>query len=266
MLAADQRVGEIVVLGTMEHAVGLFSDAYEQQIDGLDLATWGRARGPKADATVVYTSIRRPSGWKAGSVCLEVVTLVRPGTSVIRGLQAIRAYLKQEAVVTPGEVGAGEELPFERTVILLGDVVYSKRCLAALVDKVSGRSQVWFAVSPDLTGATGEVFGVSYDQAGTAEFLHLLDNVKHPPFPDTYQPGQLRRLLWDRQAAVLQHAVMTPQLACCSIMDDDFTADVDTMSDLRRLSALDEMAFDDDRRGEAASYGAMDPRIGPGLR
>jgi hypothetical protein len=251
MLTSDDRVGEIVVIGCFARHLTDGGDGY------FNLGRWAPCTSDDADATMSTTSRKR-----AGSppVCLEVVKLNAPGNSVIRGLRAIRPYLRQEAVIAGGAGMADSELDFTRTVILLGDVVYSRRCLAALADKAPAK--VWFAVSPDLSPGGGEVFGCSYDQDGTEEFLSILDNVVHPPFTDTYQPGQLRRLLWERQrriyelemsertdtevrAVVLEGARQRPSDKCCTIMND-FTTDIDTIADLRLLGDLDVRAWEDD--------------------
>lgn len=259
MLEGARDVGEIVVVGPPDIAAAL---GFTGMMDSIDLATWSSSPPDHPpvngyeDPGVVYM---------ATPPCLEVVTLGnKPGHSVIRGLQKIRAYLAQDR--------CGPEIVYDRTVVLMGDVVYSRRCLSALLHAVPPAEQpIWFAVTPDLSPSTGEVFGLSYSRAGTAEFLDILDNVAHPPF-DAYQPGQLRRLLWDRQSregerwlaiekvssSVVAGAVRSslrskPHEACCTILDHDFTRDIDTVKDLMRLGELDVAAWHDDRGLDGAA-------------
>jgi hypothetical protein len=257
MLTGTDEVGEIVVIGDRRFAQHLFGKVSCDPAPFL-LSDWRTATAGKwinAEAEITSRTIRRPRGM--GGIGLEIVSMVSPGNSVIRGLRAIRAYLAMTRVTEDDDA----EL-YDRTVILLGDVVYSRRCLAALVPKICN-DEMWFVVSPDLTASTGEVFGCSYDREGTAEFLSILDAVPHPPFTDTYQPGQLRRLLWERQrrqleaafvrqgvpagvAAVARQASHSPAAGCCSVMDDDdYTCDFDTVDDLEHLGRADVAAFRD---------------------
>ncbi len=257
LLAHYDEVGEIVVVAGEEIRRHLAGPGHK--VEHFETAGWRTCNDDgaiaAADAVMAW-----PARALRRSLVVEVVSLDLPGNSVIRGLRAIRPYLKREAVVVGGAGVPDRELVFDRTVILLGDVVYSRRCLGALVPKVAP-APIWFAVSPDLSPSGGEVYGCSYDVAGTAEFLSLLDEVVHPPFVDTYQPGQLRRLLWERQRRVLEAEMtergVSPKIAalvragapvplesCCSIMDGgDYTRDIDTVEDMKRLGELDVAAW-----------------------
>lgn len=157
----------------------------------------------------------------SGSADVELVELAQPGNSSLIGL---RRYLEQHNRPHTGDV-----------VVLLGDVVYSWRCLDAIFTPTPG--PISFVASSDLSPSTGELWGIRWD-VGYSPLYSLDRALEHyPPFVD-YQPGQMRRWLWACQ--VLGHASV--------VRCDDYTRDFDKPEDLKLLDVTSENAKADDLR------------------
>lgn len=164
---------------------------------------------------------------------LRHVELANPGNSSLKG---IARYLEER----PYDRGA------ESTIVLLGDVVYSWACLAALrvISDMSG-----FVGTSDLSSSAGEIWGVAWHRSREDVMLADLRDalLRHPPFDDTYQPGQLRRWLvgW-RRGDVTDHVTRlrrTQGYLCV----DDYTMDVDLPHHIPLLEAASRAAaFDDE--------------------
>jgi choline kinase len=168
------------------------------------------------------------------SMDMDVVTLPDPGNSSLKG---IYRYL---------ELIAGGQR-FDRTVVLLGDVVYSWACLEAifadLTQFVGWRSPapVRFVGTSDISPSGGELWGVSWLAEADVTVTHALESAlaKHPPYQDTYQPGQLRRWMW-----ALHPSFQTTSRYTAI---DDYTMDVDLPEHVSRLVPASDLACADDR-------------------
>lgn len=121
---------------------------------------------------------------------LSLYELGDPGNSSLKGLQR---YLDTQ--IDGGLICAD---PAFQTTVLLGDVAYSWHCLQSILSVNGQRRNMAFVGTPDLSRSGGELWGLSWN-AQSHGFIQLAMRnalLKHPPFDDTYQPGQMRRLLW----------------------------------------------------------------------
>jgi choline kinase len=179
-----------------------------------------------------------------------VITLADPGNNLLAGMRAV--FL---------DYGDTYQAP---CVVLLGDVVYSWQTLRVLLRKerpANQRDQYWcpvvFAGTPVVTASAGELWGCSWDSDGLDAVLDALRRIKDPPFPD-YQCGQLRKLLWEiqKREVLPPEYVPDPFRACATGRwyhpTTDYTADVDTPADLRKLPAIGVAAYADDQRERLA--------------
>lgn len=135
-----------------------------------------------------------------------------PGNSSLKG---IARYLENQAYHRA-----------DATIVLLGDVVYSWACLYALVT-FSGR--FGFVGTSNLSSSGGELWGVAWHQSYADIMLSELRDamLRHPPFDDEYQPGQLRRWItgWRHGELTTHVASLDRRGAYCRV--DDYTMDVD---------------------------------------
>jgi hypothetical protein len=195
--------------------------------DDIVMVTWPEvAMGLRASS--------HPWSWPAD----RVVTLPDPGNSSLKG---IARYLESRA--------AHGDRPVDdsRTVVLMGDVVYSWACLEALFQAAGD----WgFVGTPDLSASGGEIWGVGWSwDAETHMMVRLRDALlRHPPFEEDYQPGQLRRWIsgW-RRGDIATH---TENLRRTGHYTDiaDYTHDIDIPAHLTLLPWLSESASADDRQ------------------
>jgi hypothetical protein len=168
---------------------------------------------------------------------LGVITLPDPGNSSLKGIARTLALFNghQDYLAFTGEPDV--------TVVLLGDVIYSWRCLAAILDvgeKVrAGTGLCSFVTSSELGQSSGEVWGLSWHKAGRRMMSEALDRAlaKHPPFHDTYQPGQMRHWLWalPKLEQKLSHRIC-----------DDYTKDIDRPDHLPLVAGISALAAVDD--------------------
>lgn len=115
------------------------------------------------------------------NLTLGVHTLADPGNSSLKGIARFLRDPSQHAD------------RYNRTVVLLGDVVYSWACIRAIFERHPCR----FVGTEDLSRSGGELWGISWSNAADKELRWCLDEAlkQHPQF-EAYQPGQLRRWLW----------------------------------------------------------------------
>lgn len=169
-----------------------------------------------------------------GPLMLDFLTLPEPGNSSLKGASEV---LRRRP----------SDLTADRTVILLGDVVYSWDCLrrALTVDKI------YFLGTGDISPSGGELFAVRWTHDAEETMLALLDRAlaTHPKFEE-YQPGQMRRWMIGNHpwSSALPNGVR--QWSSYSVIDD-YTDDVDVPEDVTNLPALSALAAADDARNGA---------------
>lgn len=182
---------------------------------------------------------------------MEVVALPDPGNSSLKG---IYRYLESQAMIAGGD-------RYDRTIVLLGDVVYSWACLEALFAPLSrfpGRDAIdlgaasvaaRFVGTSDIGPAGGELWGVAWMRPDEDVVIGALEKAleKHPPYVDTYQPGQLRRWMWAIHPSY--------QTTSRYVAIDDYTMDVDLPEHVSRLVPASAIASRDDRHHDLFWYG-----------
>lgn len=174
----------------------------------------------------------------------EVFTLHDPGNSSLKGL----ARVLDHASRTPG-------VPEGRTVVLLGDVLYSWNCLEALFCPADVRD-VTFAGTSDLGPGDGELWGISWFKS-TAKLIGGAIDIgltNHSKFEDEYQPGQLRHVLWavDRHLnpnGMVRKDEKPGQWPARDwfVPIDDYTMDVDLPDHIAKLARHSFLAWADDK-------------------
>lgn len=193
-----------------------------------------------ATATTIITwhelHIAVPARWYAvlsspGRICMQ---LKEPGNSSLKGLSR---YLEQQ----PRDRGA------DATIVLLGDVVYSWACLKALF--ALPEAPGWgFVGTHDLSGSAGELWGVAWNSAHEDTMMADLRDamLRHPPFEDDYQPGQLRRWITGWRRGDLVDHVRALRRRDAYIDIDDYTMDVDLPHQIPALAGASALAAADD--------------------
>ncbi len=254
-------VTEIVVVGGREIAHVVVPEGGEMPtvLDDPSVEVggrpWSEVMPTDQPGTLRLTFEDASQGPKRRPIRMAALTLDDPGNSVLRGLQALAPWLLRDDA--------------DRTVVLLGDVVFSNQCLRELVTHPQG--EVVFAVTTDLSPGHGEMFGLSFAAGIRYAIVTELHLIEHPPF-EAYQAGQMRRLLWAWQRSA-SHTEMHRNPKCLQarashtlaqtqrpdprwcVMVDDYTTDFDTTEDLQCLGETDVDAYHDDchRRVEACS-------------
>jgi MobA-like NTP transferase domain len=176
--------------------------------------------------------------------------LPNPGNSSLKG---IARYLDERERRARRDLDSG--LPVEvavnrgheSTLVLLGDVVYSWHCLISLM----ALTTTWgFAGTRDLSASGGELWGVAWSaQFGPRMQGDLRDALlRHPPFEDEYQPGQLRRWLVGWRRGDLTEHVRSLRRRGTYIDVDDYTMDVDLPHHIPALGEVSIQAAADDAR------------------
>lgn len=179
---------------------------------------------------------------------IDTHTLPDPGNSSLKGLYR---FLRDDTA----------SLAADATVVLLGDVVYSWNALRALWQAPCSLA---FACSSDLSPASGELFGIASNSQAQLFAAVGVAMENHPPkqVDKTYQPGQLRLVLWaiDRahqwkgEHANLLHVGGDWRPADergarpWFIPIDDYTRDFDKPADLEFLAPTARAAREDDAR------------------
>jgi molybdopterin-guanine dinucleotide biosynthesis protein A len=156
--------------------------------------------------------------------------LLDPGICVVDGMLAARRRWNDSG----------------RTLVLLGDVVWSRAALAAVV---ADSRPVVFAGTPVITAAEGEMFSVVFDDSTAMEKLcttcpcrmsgNRLRGYRQQ------QGGHLRRLLWhaqDRAGLRVPTSLKRTWHESIYLPIEDWTDDVDTPADVARLPELGRFA------------------------
>lgn len=189
--------------------------------------------------------------WMRPSYCPDVVELDDPGNSSLKG---IARYL--------AEYRGGVSYPRPRTVVLLGDVVYSWACLETILAPwIDSYPTYRFVGTKDLSPSGGELWGLAWHR-DVDEFMRQRLGAAvaaHPPYTE-YQPGQLRRWLWTMPyvaAAVArdpgEYGIPDCGPIACHIQHgtyvpvDDYTRDIDLPEHVRQLEFLSNLAATDDK-------------------
>lgn len=205
----------------------------------ITAVTWPDVRG--------RSDIRFPHNGQNIVVAPAYVPLADPGNSSLKG---IARYL---------ETRGGRR--YEQTVVLLGDVVYSWACLDALWQIADGHG---FVGTKDLASDRGEVWGVAWHRRHEDDMMSALRDalLRHPPFDDNYQPGQMRRWITGWARGDLRDHVAKHRALGRYADIDDYTHDIDVPHDLALLPELSAAAASDD---EAHGMSWTDVSWGPGL-
>lgn len=173
-------------------------------------------------------------------VAIDAYELGSPGNSSLRG---IARYLGGGT----GDLSRGPTVLADDLieVVLLGDVVYSWRCLETILF-TSMPPGVRFVGTSDLSRSGGELWGISWQQAWRGLAMQMLGDAleQHPPFA-AYQCGQLRRWLWAFDAE-LHRRTLKDFAANYYTAVDDYTDDVDIPADIRALPDTALLAAEDD--------------------
>lgn len=212
----------------------------DQQSDTITVVAWYPLVEQLNSRSVIIPSWPNPDGttgeWRFYPA---TDTLPDPGNSSLKG---IARFLAADADRRSRRWALrGQQPPdrpeYDRTVVLLGDVVYSWACL----DAIFADRRIVFAGTSDISPSGGELWGLAWK--ADAEELMMSSLVfalaKHPPFDDTYQPGQMRRWMW----SVHPELQKTERYAAI----DDYTRDIDLPEHLDLLPALSEAAHADDQ-------------------
>ena len=168
-----------------------------------------------------------------GMLDVEATSLADPGNSSLKG---IHRYLETHEL-TAGAARA------DRMVVLLGDVVYSWLCLEAIfAGFATDTPKCRFVGSDNISPAGGELWGLAWQRSDKPTQVAMMAGLeraiaKHPPY-ESYQPGQMRRWMWQIHPAF--------QTTAKYRRVDDYTHDIDTPKDLSLVQGLSEKAAADD--------------------
>lgn len=166
-----------------------------------------------------------------------LVELPDPGNSSLKG---IARYLELR----------GSNHSAARTVVLLGDVVYSWHCL----QEIFSLSRTYgFVGTSDLSAGGGELWGVAWARDFEGAMLSDLGDalLRHPPFDDEYQPGQMRRWISGMKRGAIEIHVFNMRRTGHYVAVDDYTRDIDLPAHLALLPKLSESAAADDHVNNA---------------
>jgi hypothetical protein len=159
--------------------------------------------------------------------------LPEPGNSALKG---IARYL---------ELRDHRIFRYDRTIILLGDVVYSWACLRAIweMSKIAG-----FVGTRNLALEKGELWGVAWSRALEDRMMSDLRDalLRHPPLDDGYHHSQLRRWISGWRRGDLSDHIAKLRKVDAYVDIDDYTHDIDAASDLVLLPELSSVAASDD--------------------
>jgi hypothetical protein len=176
-----------------------------------------------------------------------MMTLADPGNSSLKGIaRYLECDLRRAGMFGPRP---------DRTVVLLGDTVYSWECLSALFEAAAD----WgFVGTPDLSASSGELWGVAWHRSAEDRMLTELRDAlaRHPPFEGEYQPGQMRRWIsgW-RRGDIVNHVDKLRRHGHYTDISD-YTHDIDIPAHITLLPWLSEAAAADD-----AQHGLVWPGV-----
>jgi hypothetical protein len=138
-----------------------------------------------------------------------------------------------------------EGIDLDQIVVLLGDVVYSWACLGACLLGATPSRPLCFVGTSDLSRSGGELWGLTWDNRARSMMHQTLQDAleRHPPFEE-YQPGQMRRWLWE----VDKH------------MDGDFRGEVEGGARRTWFTAIDDYTRDIDLPEHVAALGELSRR------
>jgi hypothetical protein len=176
-----------------------------------------------------------PPTWQLFVNSFEHVQLLAPGNSSLKG---IARYLEDQRM-------NGAYAESEGTIVLLGDVMYSWACLAAL-ERLT--DNCGFVGTSGLAGGGGELWGVAWHLQREGSMLRELADalLRHPPIDDEYQPGQLRRWIVGMRRGDVAHHVARMVKDGRYLPIDDYTMDVDLPRHVPLLGPASEAAARDD--------------------
>lgn len=179
---------------------------------------------------------------QANDVQLRYVTLSNPGNSSLKG---IARYLEEQP----------KDSQAEYTAVLLGDVVYSWRCLRRVVE-AAGHADGGFVGTSTLSSSGGEIWGIGWSRMSADRMMVDLRDalLRHPPVDDEYQPGQLRRWLVGWRRGDIKDHVTRARTSGRYFAVDDYTMDVDLPYHVPKLGDAAIAAARDD-----AEYGWKHP-------
>ncbi len=167
----------------------------------------------------------------------SMTMLADPGNSSLRGVSRYLSSPETSEIVNARE--------YDRTVVLLGDVVYSWACLRAILTGTHWR--MGFVGTSDLSRDGGELWGLSWEKTAEEPMLHSLNDAlaAHPKFTE-YQPGQMRRWLWAFEGFMHRELGQAVEPRNWYVPIDDYTRDIDLPEHVKQLGALSEHAAADD--------------------
>lgn len=193
---------------------------------------------------------------EAGAFTL-VGAVAKPGSCVVTGIRAALEETRWPGAVYIGDhdaalLAATRAGRGQRTVVLLGDVVWSE---AALAKVLADRRPIVFAGTPVLSASEGEVFALGFDDPQGMKRLCETCPCVATRYAQM-QGGHLRRLLWHVQSKRgLRWKVAAPRgrppvttatppserqtwHPDAYLVIADWTDDVDTAADVARLPTL----------------------------
>lgn len=180
------------------------------------------------------------------AVVAQHIELKDPGNSSLKG---IHRYLQMRDAVIHDTVP-------DRTVVLLGDVVYSWACLKAIWHM----SRDWgYVGTRTLSSCDGELWGLAWSRDNEPFMRKQLTDamLMHPPVDDDYQPGQMRRWITGFARGELAGHVHGLRRRGHYTDIDDYTMDIDIPPHLRCLPDLSINAYRDDL-AHGISWGAVE--------
>jgi hypothetical protein len=192
----------------------------------------------QATVTVVAESslteaLFRVAKWPIYTVSVELPV---PGNSALKG---IARYL---------ELREGQGRRYQRTIVLLGDVVYSWDCLLEIWEM--SVDYYGFVGTKNLSLSKGDLWGAGWSRSHEDWMLTNLRDalLRHPPFDDDPEPGQLRRWISGMQRGDLADHIVKLRWAAHYADVDDYTHDIDIPHDLVLLPDLSSLAAEDDAK------------------
>lgn len=179
----------------------------------------------------------------------ELDSSVTPGSVSVIGREELRRTCQNAAelvtLTTPGKCildGIAQTRPLwgnARTTILLGDVLFSRAVMAAIVEQSHyADCAPGFWGTADLSASGGELFAMSFHRSWYENMQLLLNSAPcRRTNPTRSQPGHLRNLMLAVQGLLGWKAGDPEPYWHPALMAvvDDFTTDFDTPTDLAEM-------------------------------